>query len=356
MKKNASLSRKKRSKSGASKNPMVRKKHGLFVRVTSFFLLLMMLSISTLMLMGDTYKADTVVLSGKKYDSDTLLGFSLNAKDRVQQSFDNVKNRIVHKASLFSKTLHFFRASDAPVTESSPLHFDIVGEFRFVAKTEIRSLLEREGSDVYLDVDIHQIKALIEQLPWIEYASVERQWPDTIKIVLQEQTPIARWENKGFVSRSGSFIRVQNRDELKHLPLLSGDVSQSEALFSMYVAIRSLFNDTSLVVDQLFMDKQHHWEIRFTDVAINAVGPRRFFSVLLGKDNLQKKLTQFKYAYDAKIRLQPRDPDIIDMRYLHGFAVSWREASGDTEVKSVGRLASLKRAQKSLGVQTEDDS
>ncbi len=51
------------------------------------------------------------------------------------------------------------------------------------------------GSSMVL-LDTGAIAARVEELPWIERASVERQWPTTLAIVVSERKPVATTVNK----------------------------------------------------------------------------------------------------------------------------------------------------------------
>lgn len=91
---------------------------------------------------------------------------------------------------------------------------------RTLAKT-----LEPYYGQPILSVDLAELKARVERVPWIRSASVGRRLPDTIWVRLDEHRPIARWLDGGhqvLVSDAHEVVRVDNAARFKQLPLLFG--------------------------------------------------------------------------------------------------------------------------------------
>ena len=75
-----------------------------------------------------------------------------------------------------------------------------------------------------LAVDLSELKARVEGIPWVRSASVGRRLPDTIWVRLDEHRPIARWldgARQVLVSDALEVVRVENAAQFK-LPLLFG--------------------------------------------------------------------------------------------------------------------------------------
>jgi cell division protein FtsQ len=74
---------------------------------------------------------------------------------------------------------------------------------------ELRAQLGIEIGQPILAVDPDATRARLEQLPWVEQASVERQLPDRIEVRLIERRPLALWQTDGrfaLIDRGGDVI------------------------------------------------------------------------------------------------------------------------------------------------------
>jgi len=93
----------------------------------------------------------------------------------------------------------------------------------------IMAIINIEKGDPLLSFDPHDAQHLIEQVSWVKTAQVERRWPDTIYIGLQEKTPVALWKNgkqSKLLDQDGEVIAADNTNEFKDLITVSGKGSR----------------------------------------------------------------------------------------------------------------------------------
>jgi len=80
---------------------------------------------------------------------------------------------------------------------------------RYVARSQV---MERFSSDIgksSFAVPLEVRRASIEQIPWVERADIARLWPDRIRVVLHERTPLAFARGVGgvlLVDGTGQFL------------------------------------------------------------------------------------------------------------------------------------------------------
>lgn len=88
----------------------------------------------------------------------------------------------------------------------------------------------RRGAPIF-GVNVADVRARLEAIPWIESALVERRLPDTIFVRLVERQPLALWQRDGrFVVIDAKGTVVQDEvGEFANLPVVVGDDAPSHA-------------------------------------------------------------------------------------------------------------------------------
>ncbi len=83
----------------------------------------------------------------------------------------------------------------------------------------------REGASMF-DADPMALRMRLEAMDWIDTASVARDWPSSLRVVVVEKEPYAFWQTKGvfwLIDRRGRTITKDNVAEFSGLPVVVGD-------------------------------------------------------------------------------------------------------------------------------------
>ncbi len=89
----------------------------------------------------------------------------------------------------------------------------------------LRAAIGASKGDAILGFSVEQARARIEQLAWVEHATVERRLPDTLVIQLVERRPFAIWQHQGkfvLIDRAGQIVANQDVAQFRALPLVVG--------------------------------------------------------------------------------------------------------------------------------------
>ncbi|VUD40322.1 Cell division protein FtsQ [Thalassocella blandensis] len=197
----------------------------------------------------------------------------------------------------------------------------IEGEFIFISREKIQNLLTKRLQGDFVDINLKDIKAAIEANAWVNRVSIQRTWPDSLKVTIFEERPIARWSNSGFINREGKLIKADIGNLLDKLPQLSGIESKSGELTQNYLLFTKLLSKSQLKVAGLSVDEKYSWEI-LLDQNIR---------LKLGQGDIQKKLENFLFVYENYLKNESQNIaetkskkiKSIDMRYDQGMAVQW---------------------------------
>lgn len=197
----------------------------------------------------------------------------------------------------------------------------IEGELNYLNKEGLKDEIIRRLGDDFVRADLHLIQTATQGIPWVKTAAVSRVWPTSIKIEIEEQQPIARWGDSGFLNRYGEIIEVKDLSALTHFPILNGPDEDAYDIASRYMVFANLMSEFQLYVSALNVSDDGEWNIEVN----------RYFSIALGKYDLSKRLERFLYLYPSQLAALQKDIDHVDMRYKQGLTVKWKSANNADE-------------------------
>jgi len=193
----------------------------------------------------------------------------------------------------------------------------IEGEFSFVSKQEIQDLIMSKLDGNFVELDLVGVKLAIEENAWVETVTIQRIWPDSLKVSIGEHGPIARWKDNGYINRDGELINVESNAQLSYLPQLSGPEDSSRELAQQYLLFSELLKTSELRVTEISVDKRMSWQVKIDNA----------FVLVLGRNGIQEKLEAFRLVYSQHLAGVKEKIKSIDMRYEKGLAVQWNTLS-----------------------------
>lgn len=211
--------------------------------------------------------------------------------------------------ALVAAALWLFRTLNQPIAT-----IGIQSDFRHLSRARIEALVSATASGGILSVDLEPIRERLEAEPWVESARVWRIWPNTLRVRIAEETPIARWGERGFVNRHGQLRTVADTGPLAALPLLAGPDGSEREVMQKYRDIGQLLQPAGLKISALAVDGRGTWVLRL------ASGPR----LLLGRGGVLDKVPRFLAVWDLALAARREDVVQVDVRYDSGLAVQWQ--------------------------------
>lgn len=180
----------------------------------------------------------------------------------------------------------------------------------------------------FFSINVEQIQAAVQAVPWVATAAVRRSWPHTLYIDITEEVPVARWNGSGLMDAQGrAFVRSMDSAWAK-LPVLSGPEGSEQDVLAEFNALTALVSMRGLAIQQLTVDARGDSTVELND-SIN---------VRLGRADAQSRLERFVTVALPVLSEKLPDMAYVDMRYTNGFAVGWKDpmTSGNTHPKEVG--------------------
>ncbi|GAA4933694.1 cell division protein FtsQ/DivIB [Halioxenophilus aromaticivorans] len=190
---------------------------------------------------------------------------------------------------------------------------EIEAAMEHVSESELQSLMQPMIGQRFLGTDLTQLKANIEQHPWIAQANLSRRWPDRLHIALQEETAIARWRDTGFLNHAGKEIVLGDNQSLMYLPKLSGPKESQLEVAKQFVEINRTLQPMGLSVNEMILSEDLSWQIELSNGLF----------IKLGRDQLQNKMERFSTVFESTLKPRLAEIQSVDLRYRNGVAVKW---------------------------------
>ncbi len=209
-----------------------------------------------------------------------------------------------------------------------PLSVVVVkGDFRYLQKEQLQAAVAPHAAGGFFTVDVVAIRAAAEALPWVYRASVQRVWPETVRLQIEEQQPVARWHGQGFLNRFGkAFFPAQDQQLAIELPWLDGPDGQERKVLEHYQQVSATLAPLGLQVQRLQLDERRAWELQLAgDVTLK-----------LGRTQPWLRLQRFVRAWPSVFAVRLAELRTVDLRYSNGFSVVWQHSAGDGETGNKG--------------------
>ena len=176
----------------------------------------------------------------------------------------------------------------------------------------------------FFTLDLARARQAFEAVPWVRSASVRREFPNRLKVLLQEHQAVAYWgtESESRLLNSFGEIFDANPGEVEHenLPRLAGPDGQAKAVWAVYASLKSAFEALDLEIDQLELSGRGSWQIR-TNTGAQVLLGRGSEQELRERANLfLSTLTRVSARYGRK----PEALESADLRHKDGYALRLR--------------------------------
>ena len=190
----------------------------------------------------------------------------------------------------------------------------IGGAFHYVESIAIRKQIAPLINGNFLTIDIKKIHQALKKNAWLEYVSIQRIWPDTLRVYVIERTPIARWPNNKLLSNKGLIFAGNGNPKIPKLPLFIGPKDQTSLMVSKYKTINKFLSAHNLKVRKLVVNARHAWTLEL----------RNGVTIKLGRADIDLRIERLKTVYSSVLASKIKTIKVIDLRYTNGFAVKWR--------------------------------
>jgi cell division protein FtsQ len=200
----------------------------------------------------------------------------------------------------------------------------VAGDTRHNNSVTLRANVAPRIAGTFFTVDLARVRAAFEAAPWVRRAVVQRDFPNRLRVRLQEHEPVALWVGEGDARLVNSFGEVFEANlgevEQEKLPTLSGPEGQSAEMLALYRAVEPLFTAMDMQIEELDLSGRGSWSVHLEAGAVIELGRGTVDEVLLRVDRFLKTLTQVVARYGR----QPNAIESADLRHENGYAIRLR--------------------------------
>ena len=203
----------------------------------------------------------------------------------------------------------------------------VKGDVEHNNEVTLRANVVTKFTGNFFTADLGRVRSAFESVPWVRLASVQREFPNRLRVTLQEHKPVAYWGDDGEQRMVNSYgevfeANVSDLDDDK-MPRLSGPDSQSQQVLAMYLALAPAFKSMSLTVDSLALTDRGSWRAKLTHGAVIELGRGGVEDVMVRVKRITETLAQVTNKLGRKVSAI----ESADLRHDNGYALRLRGVS-----------------------------
>lgn len=176
----------------------------------------------------------------------------------------------------------------------------------------------------FFTVDLQKAREAFEAVPWVRQAVVRRQFPNKLRVVLQEHQPEALWgadSESRLLNTFGEIFEANPGDvEQDDMPRLVGPDGMAAEVLAMYRGLKPLLEKLDLGIEQVVLTGRGGWTLHLDSGATVELGRGTADEVMARSQRFAQTLTQVTSKYGRR----PEALVTADLRHADGYAVKLR--------------------------------
>ena len=193
------------------------------------------------------------------------------------------------------------------------------GNLAHTSRAEIEQAAQGRVGGNFFAVDLAQVRASLEALPWVRRVEVRRVWPERLEATLEEHVALARWAAGGLVNLQGERFAGASAAAL---PQFSGPPGSEAEVTRRYRRFMEILAPLAAAPERLTLSPRYAWRLRLEDGLAIELGRD------VPNDPVEARLVRLVAAYPQTLARMPIKHEHVDLRYPNGFALRLAHAKG----------------------------
>lgn len=206
--------------------------------------------------------------------------------------------------------------------------------FQYVSSDVVRSAVAGRLHGNFFSMDLQQTRAAFESAPWVRQVSVRRVWPNELQVDIEEQQPLAYWNENQMINTWGEVFTANRAvlDEDVRLPQFYGPEGSELLMVQRYAELGQWFERLGLDVEQLVLSNRYALQAQLSngmtliigrDPGAETADPQ---AGVPGAVSFGERIERFVRNWpQAVAELKDQKVAQVDLRYPNGFAITLAE-------------------------------
>ena len=201
------------------------------------------------------------------------------------------------------------------------------GEITHNSAVNFRTTVAPRLTGNFFTVRLDAVREAFESVPWVRRATVQRHFPNRLRVEVQEHKAVALWgpeRDSLLLNDFGEVFEANVGDvEQDGLPRLDGPDGESAQVLQMYRALLPLLEPLDLGVSQLTLSSRGSWQLELDTGSLVEMGRGSLDEVVARTARFLQTITQVTAKYERR----PEALVTADLRHANGYAVQLRGVS-----------------------------
>jgi len=203
----------------------------------------------------------------------------------------------------------------------------VIGDVNHCNAATVRAHVVSRVKGTFFSMDLSSTRDAFESIPWVRKAVVHRDFPNHLRVKLQEHQVVAYWGDESEQRLLNSYGEVfdANTGEVEQygLPRLNGPQSQSAQVLAAYRLMEPQFTLLNLTIESLDLSVQGSWRITLASGARIEAGRGDSEELAKRTQAFLKTLTRVVARYSRPLA----SLESADLRHENGYAIRLRGVS-----------------------------
>jgi cell division protein FtsQ len=200
----------------------------------------------------------------------------------------------------------------------------VQGDVSHNSQSTLRANVAPRLAGNFFTVDLQRAREAFEAVPWVRQATVRRQFPNKLRVELQEHEAEAFWgaeSESRLVNTFGEVFEANPGDvEEDGMPRLVGPEGTAAQVLALYRGVRPLLEKLDLGLEQVVLTGRGGWRLHLDSGATVELGRGTVEEVMARSQRFAQTLTQVTSKYGRR----PEALVTADLRHADGYALKLR--------------------------------
>lgn len=166
------------------------------------------------------------------------------------------------------------------------------------------------GSGFY-SADLNSVYDIVDAMPLIVDVQVRKRWPDRIEITVNEDIPMAVWNESKLIGISGELMDIPAHLNVGNLASITGNFEYLDESIKQFRLIQQIMGRDGVRIERLDV----------SDTGSLTLNLSNQWTVNIGRSRLEQRALRLKKLLAG---LDADQVAAIDLRYGKGAAIEWR--------------------------------